>query len=203
VVQAWCLLSIVICTAVVVAGTIGLCRVRGTRVVPGKALARMRYLGLFVTMILASIVVCLGLRAHSMTSTDPDLANVLLPILMAGPPLLIAGLVCLWRAARSLGRSVVFYNVRRDELALALAAVFRDLQPAVSHRLGTFTDEFILPDGRVLVHGAVCMSRVELIGLDEDARERILDAAIGSLRSSLEAHGRIIDDQRRQHVAMA
>jgi hypothetical protein len=199
-VEAWCLLSIIICTAVIVAGTIGLYRVRGTRIVPGKALARLTYVGFFVTMALASIVVCLGLRAHQMISAHPDFSNVLLPLFIAGLPLVLAGLICLWRAARSLGRSVVFYNVRRDELALAVAAALRELQPPLAHRLQMFTDEFILPNGRVVVHGAVGMSRIELIGLNEAMWNRIVDAAVGRLQSEFETSGRLIVDQRRQHV---
>lgn len=192
----WCLLSIGICTATIVAGTMVLSRAQGVRVVSGRSSANFAYISLFGTLILVSLVTCVAYRVHGTLSHNPQLSGLIQFFLIAAPAALLIVCVCLWRAARRFGRSIIFHNVSRDELAEALAAGLREMRLPASRRLRTFTDEFSLAGGRILIHGFVGMSSMELIGLAGDVRCRIVDTTITRLKSSLESRGRGIIDQR-------
>jgi hypothetical protein len=202
-VQAWFPGVVFACLAGILAGTVWLDRARGMRIVSGRSAAVTAYVWLFAAAVLASLIACLLVRVYPIVSANPDLSSVVLPITAATGVAVAGGLACLWRRARSHGRSVIFHNVRRDELAVAVAATLRELGVPAAHRLRIFRDDFVLPQGRLVVHSAVCMSRLEWIGSDESARGRVLEAVIDRLKDSLHSDGRVILDKRGSNRRVA
>jgi hypothetical protein len=202
-VEAWCLGSIVLCVTAILAGASWLCRARGTRIVSGRPAAIRAYVWLFAAVAMVGLVGVILARLYPILSANLDGLSTLRPVCIAIPPVLLVGLIFTWRCARSLGRSVLFYNVRRDDLANAVAAALRQMGLAADHHLHTFSDEFVMPDARIVVHGAVNMSRLEWIGSDELARDRLVDLAVSKLTSDLAARGRQVIDERPDAVAVA
>lgn len=195
--EAWCPVVCGLCLAGIVAGVLWLCRSRGPRIVSGRRSALLSYAGLFVAAAFTAGIACLHGRIHPILSANPILHRVLFPFLVATPFLLAAALLALWLNARSLGRSVIFRNVRRDDVAAALAGVLRESNLPVSHRLRTFRDEFRIPGLCIIVHGAVGLSRVEFSGTPDGLPAQIAERLIARLTRTLAARGCNVIDARR------
>lgn len=198
--EAWCPAVMCICLISIIAGVLWLYRARGVRIVSGRRGAMLTYLSLFSLLVFASIIACLHEQVYPIISANPDLQRIILPMLIATPMLLGGSLVCLWLGARSLGRSVIFYNVRRDELATTLSATLRELAVPSTHRLRTFRDEFLIPSACVIVHGAPGFSRLEWRGPDDAERSRLMDGLIERLVATVAARGGGVIDDRRPPV---
>ena len=200
--EAWCLVIIALSATAILAGIRELQRSRGMRIVPGRTAAVWAYVLLFLNMVIAGFIGALLVRIYPIVSGLQPMRG-LVTICLAVPPVLLAGLVYHWAYARSLGRSVVFHNVRRDDLAYAVAAALRQMDIPVDHQLRTFSDAFAVPGGRLIVRSAVNMSRLEWIGPDGPVRDQLVDLAISKLSSDLTARGRQLIDERPGQTAFA
>lgn len=201
--QGWCMLGIGACVTGILLGTCWLHRSRGVRIVRGRSRAAATYAELLAAVAMVGLIGALFVRIHPIVAANPQVSSAMLPILLASPPLLIAGVIWMWLGARQLARSVLFYNVRRDQLAVAVEAALRQAHIPVVHRLRTFKDEFAMPGGRLILHGDFFMSRIEWLGPLGTSGDSVIQAAIEHLRSELQARGRDVIDERAECAATA
>lgn len=201
--EAWCLGAFIFCGLALGVGTALMYRARGMRIVSGRAGAAFAYVLLIAALVLVGFIWCVFAHIEPVLAANPELSGVLTPVLIASGPILLLALLCIWMRARSMGRSVVFYNVCRDDLAVAVADTLRQLGISRTHRLRTFKDEFVVAGGQIVVHGAIGMSRLEWIGLGGQVQSQIIDSAIARLRAKFEARGQELRDDRQARLVVA
>lgn len=201
--EAWCLGAFISCGAAIVAGMVCMYRARGRRIVSGRPWATLAYVSLFAAVVLIGLICSLFSRIFPVLSANPEGSRLLTSLFVAAGPILLLALACMWVHARSMGRSIVFHNVRRDDLAIAVTDALRQLGVSCTHRLRTFRDEFIMSDAHIIVHDAIGLSRFEWIGSNQQMRTQIEELAIARLRTKLNACGQDLRDERHARLALA
>jgi hypothetical protein len=177
------------------------CAAQGLRVTSGRTWARLAYASLIVEAVLAFLILHLLMRLQAPGRKVPEFRWLVQAVTVLLPPLLVLSILTVWLAARALNRSLIFYNVRRDQLGPTVAEALKDAGVAFTHRLGIFKDVFRTPAGRVVVHGAPGTCRLQWPGRDPLREARWADEVIQRLGRRL-APGRTLVDAR-DSAAMA
>lgn len=192
---------IVILALGLIAGRLWFCRSQGKRIVSGRPWAMLTCLSGVVSL----VVFGMSLRAicllYPIASVDARIHGPLMVLLVAVPIVVLLATVHVVFHARSLARSVILYNVRRDDLGPALIRALKRMQAPFTHRLGTMREVFDLDAGRVVVHGGARASRVEVVA-DRKLTAAIVETTLDELGAALQGRGEQILDCRHRGLAL-
>ncbi len=191
---------VAILAVALVVGRTWFCRTRGKRVVSGRPWALLTYASFAAGAVVLGMSVHIFQRIYPIVKANPDIYGHLAPLLWAVLAAIVVGTLYVGLHARSLGRSIILYNIRRDEVGAAMVRALKELHVSFTHRLGTRCEAFVLDGHRITVHGGALASRVELSTRDTLA-SAVVEATIRELARLLQSRGEQILDRRGRQPA--
>jgi hypothetical protein len=182
---------------IMVVGWVLFCRLQGKRIVSGRPWALLTYVCCGAALVVAGMILHMLQNVLPVVVGMPDIYRSAMVLLLVTPVVILLVAVHFLFHARSLSRSLILFNIERDELAPAVWRALKrtQAQATIEHRLGTTQESFILDAGCIVVHGGVRTSRMELFG-DSGAMSPIIDATVDELGAGLQSRGEQIVDNR-------